>query len=445
MLQVKWLKVGRKILKMLDVWIHFGISMAAFILLLTLHSFLVMCEISMVKFRYRKPSEEQLSDIKQLPGLAKLIDKSDQTGRVVRFSKTLCTVATGLLLVPLVKNFFFLFGEKTFPNSWLLVLPVFVLAVSVHFFFAEIFPRGLAMRDASIAIRRSYRVLLFFQFLTLPVMLFLRALKRRLYQRLGVDVDDELNPLDVDVQIRAMGEDSSQISGTLRKIVDRTLQMHELVVHDILLPRSQVVIYDLNLGFEENLEVMKAAGHTRFPLCRGDLDQCLGLIHIKDIFCSSDLATEADLMKLKREVSTFPLEIPLEEALERMLRAKVHMALAVDNFGGTVGVITLESVLEELVGEIQDEFDTEEKQIVPISGGRFRISGLTLIHDIEETLEIEIDSEEVSTLGGLITGELGHIPKRGERLSCHDMDIIVYEVDDRRVITALVMVAGSRA
>ena len=140
MLQVKWLEVGRKILKMLDLWIQFGLSMAAFILLLVLHSFLVMCEISMVKFRYRKPSEEQLSDIKQLPGLAKLIDKSDQTGRVVRFSKTLCTVATGLLLVPLVKNFFFLFGEKTFPNSWLIVILAFVLAVSVHFFFAEIFP-----------------------------------------------------------------------------------------------------------------------------------------------------------------------------------------------------------------------------------------------------------------------------------------------------------------
>ena len=100
-------------------------------------------------------------------------------------------------------------------------------------------------------------------------------------------------------------------------------------------------------------------------------------------------------------------------------------------------VIVLRSTLRD--------FDTEEKQIVPISGGRFRISGLTLIHDVEETLEIEINSEEVSTFGGLITRELGHIPKRGERLSCHSMDIIVYEVDDRRVIAALVRVIGSRA
>lgn len=263
--------------------------------------------------------------------------------------------------------------------------------------------------------------------------------EEKLYRCIGVDVEDELNPLDVDVQIRAMGEDSSQLSGVVRKIVNRTLQMQELVVQDILLPRSQVVICDLDLEIKENLEAMKAAGHTRFPLCRGDLDECLGLIHIKDIFRWREPLSEIDLMKLKRNVAVFPLETPLEEALERMLRAKFHMALAVDEFGGIVGVITLESILEELVGEIQDEFDSEEQQIVTLGNGRrFRISGLTPIHDIEEELEIEIDNQEVSTFGGLITGELGHIPERGEQLSCYGMAITIDDVDDRRVIAATV-------
>ncbi len=418
---------------------NFGFSLAAVGLMLVLHAFLVMCEISLVKFRYRKPSEEQLHELKRLPGVARLIDNSDQTGRVVRFSKTLCTVAVGLLLMPLVSDFFSLFEMEAAPDRWIVVLLSFVLAVSVHFFFAEIFPRGLAMRDPSLAIRRSYRVLIGFQFLTFPVMLFFRMLKKSLYRRLGVDVDDELNPLDLDVQIRAMGEDSSQLSGVVRKIVNRTLQMQELVVQDILLPRSQVVICDLGEDIKTNLEAMKAAGHTRFPLCRGDLDECLGIIHIKDIFRWSEPVAEIDLMKIKRNVAVFPLETPLEEALERMLRAKFHMALAVDEFGGIVGVITLESILEELVGEIQDEFDSEEEQIVVLGNGRrFRISGLTPIHDIEEELEIEIDNEEVSTFGGLITGELGHIPERGERLSCYGMEITIDDVDDRRVIAATV-------
>jgi CBS domain containing-hemolysin-like protein len=425
-----------------SVWFSFFFWLASVGLMIVLHAFLVMCEISLVKFRYGKAKEAQMEALMRRPGLARMMENGDQTGRVVRFSKTLCTVAVGLLLLPLISDLFMLLDRDAAPDRWIVVLVSFVSAVSAHFFFAEILPRGLAMRDPVRAIRQSYRVLLAFQVLSMPVMLFFRLLKKRLYKRLGVDVDDELNPLDVDVQIRAMGEDSSQLSSVIRKIVNRTLQMQELVVQDVLLPRSQVVICDLGQDIASNLATMKKAGHTRFPLCQGDLDECLGLIHIKDIFREEWSSAEPDLMKLKRNLAVFPLETPLEEALERMLRAKFHMALAVDEFGGIVGVITLESILEELVGEIQDEFDSEEEQIVKLRGGRrFRISGLAPIHDVEETLEIEIDNEEVSTFGGLITGELGHIPERGEELNCYGLNITIEEVDDRRVIAATVQIA----
>lgn len=423
-------------------WSQFILSLGAVVLMLILHAYLVICEISLVKFRYGGVSDEELSELKQRPGLARLMEQGDQTGRVVRFSKTLCTVAVGLLLLPLVSDFFGLFVLENAPDRWVVVLLSFVSAVSVHFFFAEIFPRGLAMRNPVQAIQQSYRVLLVFQLVTLPAMLFFRVLKKMLFRRLGVDVDDELNPLDLDVQIRAMGEDSSNLSPLIRRIMNRAIQMKELVVHDVLLPRSQVIIYDIEEDFDTNLEVMKQAGHTRFPLCRGDLDECLGIIHIKDIFRDRDAVTAIDPMKLKRNVAIFPLETPLEEALERMLRAKFHMALAVDEFGGVVGVITLESILEELVGEIQDEFDSEEEQILQLRQmDHYRISGLALIHDIEERLGIEIENDEVSTFGGLITGELGHIPVRGEKLKAYGLEVTVDEVDDRRVISTTVVLS----
>ncbi|MDP4694640.1 MAG: hemolysin family protein [Opitutales bacterium] len=423
-------------------WSQFVLSLGAVVLMLILHAYLVICEISLVKFRYGGVSDGELSELKQRPGLARLMEQGDQTGRVVRFSKTLCTVAVGLLLLPLVSDFFGLFVLENAPDRWVVVLLSFVSAVSAHFFFAEIFPRGLAMRNPVQAIQRSYRVLLVFQLVTLPVMLFFRVLKKMLFRKLGVDVDDELNPLDLDVQIRAMGEDSSNLSPLIRRILNRTIQMKELVVHDVLLPRSQVIIYDIEEDFDANLEVMKQAGHTRFPLCRGDLDECLGIIHIKDIFRYRDAVAAIDPMKLKRNVAIFPLETPLEEALERMLRAKFHMALAVDEFGGVVGVITLESILEELVGEIQDEFDSEEEQILQLRQmDHYRISGLALIHDIEERLGIEIENDEVSTFGGLITGELGHIPIRGEKFKAYGLEVTVDEVDDRRVISTTVVLS----
>jgi CBS domain containing-hemolysin-like protein len=429
---------------MSEAWITFLVLLSAVTLMLVLHAFLVMCEISLVKFRYGGVDGQALKELRRRRGVAYLIEHGDQTGRVVRFSKTLCTVAVGLLLLPVVSDFFGLFETAQVPDRWLVVLLSFVCAASVHFFFAEIFPRGLAMRDPVKGIQRSYRVLLVFQVLTLPGMWFFRGLKRMLFRRLGVDVEDELNPLDLDVQIRAMGEDSHVLSTVMRKIVNRALRMQELVVQDVLLPRSQVVICDLEESFEVNLAAMKQAGHTRFPLCRGSLDECVGILHIKDMFRFSGAFADIDPVKLKRTVSMFELETPLEEALERMLRAKFHMALAVDEFGGIVGVVTFESILEELVGEIQDEFDSEEQQIRALRApNTFRISGLTPIHDIEAALNVKIDNDEVSTFGGLITRELGRIPARGDTLSLAGMRITIDEVDERRVIAARV-VYGTR-
>ncbi|MGB0408867.1 MAG: hemolysin family protein [Opitutales bacterium] len=418
-------------------WSSFWVSSLLVAVMLVLHGFIVMAEISLMKIRYGEVGDDLLEKLKRRRGIGRLIEHSDLTGRVVRLSKTLCTVAIGLLLIPWASDLFALFGVGSLPNRWVVITVAFAFAVSVHFFFAEIFPRGLAMRDPVQGIQRSYRVLLVFQIATYPIMLFFRAFKRVLFRLLGVELEDEFNPLDLDVQIRAMGEDSQALSHVTRKIMDRTLQMKDLVVHDVLLPRSQVVICDLKEDIKSNLEKMKEAGHTRFPLCNRNLDDCVGLIHIKDIFRWREPVSQIDLLKLKRNVAIFSLETPLEEALERMLRAKFHMALAVDEFGGVVGVVTLERVLEELVGEIQDEFDSEEAQIIALpTRGNYRISGLAPIHDIEEALHLEIDNEEVSTFGGLITGELGRIPENGESFQAYGMNITVDQVDERRVISA---------
>lgn len=424
---------------MIVSWFSFSFFFGAVCLLFLLHAFVVMCEISLVKIRYGEVREAALEALKRQRGVAYLIENGEQIGRVVRFSKTLCTVGVGLLLVPLSSDFLYLLGVEFASNRWLAVALSLAFAVSVHFVFAEIFPRGLAMRDPVRALRWSFRVMLLFQVLTYPLMFVFRAIKRVLFRWLGVDLEDEFNPLDLDVQIRAMGEDSAELSEFARKIMDRTMQMRELVVHDVLLPRREVVVCDLDLDIKSNLERMKAAGHTRFPLCRGDLDDCVGILHIKDIFRWREPLSQIDLMKLKRNVAVFTLETPLEEALERMLRAKFHMALAVDEFGGVVGVITLESILEELVGEIQDEFDSEEEEIVRLPQSRgYQVSGLALIHDVEEALGVSLDNEEVSTFGGFITGELGRIPARGESFRFKDMEIEVTEVDERRVISAIV-------
>lgn len=424
-------------------WGSLGLSLVGAGLVWWLHACLVMCEIALVRFRYQNIRSAKGKDLKQSSGALRLLENADQTGSVVRLSKTLCIAALGLLfLSPVNEGLRLLEGESGMMRGGL-ILGALIGAVLVHYFLSEIFPRGLAIRDPSAAIARSYRIVLAFRFFAYPFMRLSKIWKKVLYKRMGINPEDEFNPLDIDVQIRAMGEDSSRVSGVARKIINRTLQMQGLVVQDILLPRSQVVICNLEEDNASNLAAMKAAGHTRFPLCQGDLDGCRGIIHIKDIFRRKEPVSKVDLLKLKRKVAELSVETPLEEALERMLRARFHMALAVDEFGGIVGVVTLETILEELVGEIQDEFDSKQQEIVPLGvGGRFRISGRAAVHDVEEVLNIEINNDEISTFGGLITRELGHIPERGERLSCYGIKIVVDDVDDRRVIAATVELSG---
>ena len=429
---------------MSDSWLSFLLLLGSVSALFVLHAFVVMCEISLVKIRYGEVDEADTEQLRHHRGVAHLLENGDLAGRVVRFSKTLCTVGAGLLLLPLFSDFFALLGLEFVPSRWIILLVALGFAVSMHFVFAEIFPRGLAMRDPVRALKWSFRILLFFQVLTYPLLFVFRAVKRVLFRALGVDLNDEFNPLDLDVQIRAMGEDGADFSEVVRKIMNRAMQMHDLVVHDVLLPRREVVVCDLEEDIKTNLERMKEAGHTRFPLCRRDLDDCVGIIHIKDIFRWREPVSQIDLMKLKRNVAVFSLETALEEALERMLRAKFHMALAVDEFGGVVGLITLESILEELVGEIQDEFDSEEEEIIRLPQSQsFRVSGLAPIHDVEKALGVTVENEEVSTFGGFITGELGRIPSHGETIKLDNMTIKVTEVDERRIIAVKVKVSSA--
>ena len=406
---------------------------------LFLHACLVMCEIGLVKIRYGGITNESLVLLKKRRRLAALIDSADLTGRVVRFSKTICTVGLGLLLVPLVREGFNVANFANTPDQWLLVLISFGLAVLTHFFIAEILPRGLAIKDPVRSIIRSYRVLVAFKVISFPALFFFRRFKALLFRHFGLSLNDELNPLDLDVQIRALGEDSSDLSPVARRIVDRAIQMQDLTVYDVLLPRNEVLIYDLNEDISKNLDRMKLAGHTRFPICKSGLDECLGIIHIKDIFRGFDNDSAINPLLIKRKTAVFAVETPLEEALQRMLRAKFHMALVADQFGGVLGVVTLESILEQLVGDIQDEFDSEEALIVALrTPGTYTISGSTPLHDLEARLNLRIDNDEVSTFGGLITCELGCIPKRGDQLTACGLEIKITDVDDRRVISTYV-------
>jgi CBS domain containing-hemolysin-like protein len=225
---------------------------------------------------------------------------------------------------------------------------------------------------------------------------------------------------------------AEEVSPLGKQILLNTLDLRERVVRDIMTPRGEVVYLDVEEDFETNIKKAIDSRHTRFPLCRGHLDNTIGLIHIKELVpLMRD--PHPDLMRIKRELVPVPEMMSLEQLLTLFLTKHAHLAVVVDEFGGTVGIVTLENVLEELVGDIQDEFDTEKEEFRKINENEFVVDGALGLYELRDAFGLELDSADVSTIGGYVTHLLGHLPKQGEQVKIDDYLVTVSQADSRRV------------
>ena len=227
-------------------------------------------------------------------------------------------------------------------------------------------------------------------------------------------------------------EKSDEVSELGRDLLVNALDLRQRVVRDIMTPRGEVVFLDLELTFEENVKRALESRHTRFPLCRGHLDNAAGLIHIKELMPMMR-DPQPDLLRIKRELIPVPEMMSLEKLLNLFLTRHAHLAIVVDEYGGTVGMVTLENVLEEIVGDIQDEFDSEKAEFRKINETEFSVDGALGLYELRDLAGLELESADVSTIGGYVTHLLGHLPKQGEHVRIHDYVVTISQTDGRRV------------
>ena len=227
-------------------------------------------------------------------------------------------------------------------------------------------------------------------------------------------------------------EKSDEVSELGRDLLVNALDLRQRVVRDIMTPRGEVVFLDLEEDFEKNVKKAFESRHTRFPLCRGHLDNAVGLIHIKELMPMMR-DPHPDLMRIKREITPVPEMMSLEKLLNLFLTKHAHLALVVDEYGGTVGMVTLENVLEEIVGDIQDEFDAEKAEFRKINENEFSVVGSLGLYELRDLAGLELESADVSTIGGYVTHLLGHLPKQGEQVRINDYVVTISQTDGRRV------------
>ena len=221
------------------------------------------------------------------------------------------------------------------------------------------------------------------------------------------------------------------------------LEVAETQVRDVMIPRSRMVVIERDQGLKEMLDVIVESGHSRFPVIGEDRDEVLGVLLAKDLlkhYRDASDSEEPDIGKYLRPVAVIPESKRLNALLKEFRDSHSHMAIVVDEYGGVSGLLTIEDVLEEIVGDIDDEHDQEEGVFIlpdKDKNGRpcFAVRALTRIEDFNDYFGCDLDDELYDTVGGLVMHELGRLPRRGERLEFGGFDFVVIRADRRRIDT----------
>ncbi len=234
-----------------------------------------------------------------------------------------------------------------------------------------------------------------------------------------------------------LGSSQKQATGVKlgRDLVLNALDLRRRLAREVMRPRQEITVFDTTATIAQCMEVAEKSRYSRFPLCEeGDLDRTLGVIHIKDLYAMRLKArTGADLAPVVRKLVYVPETARLEKLLQLFLERKLHLAIVVDEYGGTLGMVTLENILEEIVGQIQDEFDQELPHLVPSSATSWEVAGATPLHTLEDLVGEPLREEGINTVSGWVTHRLGGFPKKGDLLVVGSCELRVEEMDGMKV------------
>lgn len=312
------------------------------------------------------------------------------------------------------------------------------LITFLHIVIGEQAPKFLAIkRSLPSALWVAFPLQLFF-WVTYPAIWFLNFASLRVLRWLGIESASEHETEHSEDELRLMLSARGQREGDTnlsRDLVLNAFDLRRRVVREVMTPRKDIVVLNLGDSIAGCLRVAERTRYSRFPLAEdGDVDRTRGVVHFKDLVASRDRASVGeDLMPVARPLFYLPPTARLETALRLFLERRSHLAMVVDEFGGTLGLVTLENVLEELVGQIQDEFDHEKPRVVRRPDGSWDIEGTLPLFELSELIGEAVEGVDVSTVGGWVTQQLGGFPRRGGHVVIAGHELGVEEMDGMRV------------
>lgn len=310
----------------------------------------------------------------------------------------------------------------------------FSVITFLHIVVGELAPKSLAIQKPLATTLWISVPLEWFYKISYPFIWLLNHAAMWLLRRVGIEPVAESELTHSEEELRLLVSTAQKEAGGTalgRAIVLNAMDLRRRIAREVMRPRNEIEYLDSKWSIKECLELAEKTRFSRFPLCEeGDLDRTLGVVHVKDLMALRRSAGKAsELAGTARKIIYVPEISRLEKLLQLLLDRKLHLAIVVDEYGSTVGMVTLENILEELVGQIQDEFDQEPPLLVKVTDSSWEVAGALPLHELEELVGRTLKEEGVSTTSGWVTHQLGGFPKVGNTLSIGPYTLRVEELE----------------
>ena len=407
-------------------WQHFIISLVALAVLVTAGTILTLA--GQTSNQRLIPSDSPASNgSKQQRSLSHYLNARRSIAGAMRLIELLATVVAASQLMAMIDNW------TATDFNWLSI----VMIAAVYLIFGRAIPRAITSRE--IDEERLIQLFGMGRFgvaITKPLVLLEEALAGLLERILpGTRAAEPYIGTEDELQLRLMETDDGVIGEIERQMIDGILSLEEMTVRDIMVPRIDVVALERRATAQEVIDLIIQRGHSRLPIYQENLDRILGVLYVKDLlpFVIGN-TNRLPLLDLIRPAYVIPESKKLPELFADLKRMRIHLAIVTDEYGGTAGLVTIEDILEEIVGEIQDEYDAEEDLIVSSGDYSVDADGRVPMEDLEDVLGIEFEEDEdFTTLGGFVHKHLGRLAVTGDTFEAEGVRVEILSVERHRV------------
>ena len=421
------------------------INIIAVFFLVFLNGFFVATEFAMVKVRKSRIETLALQGNKRAKNTLIVVKDLNSYLSACQLGITLASLGLGWVGEPavlrLLMPIFNLFHLPPSAEHSIAFIIAFSIITGCHIVFGELVPKSLAIISSEkIALSTAFPLILFYK-VTYPVMWIFNHSTNWILKIFGLSQVDEHESVHSDEEIKLLIEESYKhglVDKTELTLVDNIFDFSDKTVKEIMVPRTDIINIFIEDSFDDIISYTLNEQLTRYPVCKGNKDNVIGFIHIKDLYKQKIEGNGQDIKNIIREIKLVPESMLISELLKIFKKEKVQVALIIDEYGGTAGLVTIEDILEEIVGEIQDEFDEEEDEIIKTEDNSYIVDGKVLIEDITELLYIKIEDENIDTIGGWAYIQLDSYPQVNDKFTYKNYEFIILKCDRKRINKLLI-------